>query len=160
MYERAHMKGASRAGAVTRGMQLGGAKFPNVGKIHPKHPRGVNGPLLPSVLDLGCGVISADLKNALLVAFGVSFGTILVSKSILGGFGGTLGAPEWPRPEKVGSLAALVPPFWILLRHFSAQDRPRSCFFHVFNAYLLIWEFNQNVNKPYLLTPAPLNSMC
>ena len=73
MYERAYMKGASRAGAVTREMRLGPAKFPNVGKIHPKHPRGVNGPLLPSVLDLGCGVISADLKNALLVAFGVFF---------------------------------------------------------------------------------------
>ena len=54
------MRGASRAGAVTLGMRLGPAKFPNVGKIHPKHPRGVNGPLLPSVLDLGCGVISAD----------------------------------------------------------------------------------------------------
>ena len=73
MYERAYMKGASRAGAVAREMRLGGAKFPNVPAIHPKHPRGVNGPLLPSVLDLGCGVISADLKNALLVASGVFF---------------------------------------------------------------------------------------
>ena len=68
-----NMRGASRAGAVTREMRLGSAKFPNELKIHPKHPRGVNGPLLPSVLDLGCGVISADLKNALLVAFGVFF---------------------------------------------------------------------------------------
>ena len=73
MYERAYMTGASRAGAVTRGMRLGGANFPNVVKIHPEHPTGVNGPLLPSVLDLGCGVISADLKNALLVASGVFF---------------------------------------------------------------------------------------
>ena len=69
MYERAYMTGASRAGAVTRGMRFGGANFPDVVKIHPEHPTGVNGPLLPSVLDLGCGVISADLKNALLVAF-------------------------------------------------------------------------------------------
>ena len=73
MYEHAYMRGASRAGAVTREMRLGPANFPNVGEIHPKHPRGVNGPLLPSVLDLGCGVISADLKNALLVASGVFF---------------------------------------------------------------------------------------
>ena len=50
--------------------------------------------------------------GSVLVSFWVSFGTILVSKSILGGSGGTLGAPVWPRPEKVGSLAALGAPFW------------------------------------------------
>ena len=61
----------------------------------------------------------------------VSFGTILVSKSSLGGSGGTLGAPEWPRPEKVGSLAALGGPFWESFSTLFGTWSPQVAFFLV-----------------------------